>query len=168
MAGPHANKGDAEAVLQAFGSGGWAILRHSKVAKGAPSQGTADSRVAIRPFSDWDGRHFCEVDWHVILIADIEPLDDTSSHRDAQAAIEQLNVTMTLDGAPLPLTRTAVKRFLNPERFELEDAVFAQWGHITSPSELAVGRHTLSGEFGSDPLPEIEFFIDAAGSGTCT
>ena len=117
MAGLRATKGDAEAVLQAFGSGGWAILRHSKVANGAPSQGTADSHVAIRPFSDWNGRHFCELDWHVILIADIEPVDDTSSRRDAQAAIEHLIVSMTLDGAPLPLTRTAVKRFLNPHRY---------------------------------------------------
>jgi hypothetical protein len=113
-----------------LGSGGWAILRHSKVAKGAPSQGLADSRVAIRPFSDWNGRRFCELDWHVILIADIEPVDDTSSRQDAKAAAENLIVSMTLDGAPLPLTRTAVKRFLNPERFDLEDAVFAQWGHI--------------------------------------
>lgn len=167
MAGPHATKGDAEAVLEAFGSGGWAILRHSKVAKGAPSQGLADSRVAIRPFSGWNGRHFCELDWHVILIADIEPVDDTSSRQDAKAAAESLIVSMTLDGAPLPLTRTAVKRFLNPERFDLEDAVFAQWGHIMSPSDLTVGRHTLSGQFGSDPLPEIEFFVDAAGSGAC-
>lgn len=168
MAGPQATKGDAEAVLEAFGSGGWAILRHSEVAKGAPSQGTSDSRVAIRPFSDWNGRHFCELDWHVILIADIEPVDDTSSRQDAKAAAENLVVSMTLDGALLPLTRTAVKRFLNPERFGLEDAVFAQWGHIMSPSGLTVGRHTLAGQFGSDPLPEIEFFIDAAGSGACT
>ena len=60
-----------------------------------------------------------------------------------------------------------MKRFLNPERFDLEDAVFAQWGHIMSPSDLTAGRHTLSGQFGSDPLPEIEFFVDAAGSGAC-
>lgn len=168
MAGPRATKGDAEAVLQAFGSGGFAILRHSKVAEGAPSQGLSDSRVAIRPFSAWDGRHFCQLDWHVILIADIEPVDATSSRQDAQAAIDGLTIILTLDGAPLPLTRTAVKRFLDPERFGLEDAVFAQWGHIMSPSDLAVGRHTLSGQFGSEPLPEIEFFVDAEGSGACT
>jgi hypothetical protein len=168
MAGPRATKGDAEAVLQAGGSGGFAILQHSKIAEGAPSQGLSDSRVAIRPFSAWDGRHFCQLDWHVILVADIEPVDATSSRQDAQAAVDALAITLTLDGAPLPLTRTAVKQFLDPERFGLEDAVFAQWGHIISPTDLAVGRHTLSGQFGSEPLPEIEFFIDAEGSGACT
>jgi len=37
-----------------------------------------------------------------------------------------------------------------------------------SPTDLAAGRHTLSGQVGSEPLPEIEFFVDAEGSGACT
>ena len=167
MAAKRVSKGDAEAVLQAFGGGGWAIQQHSKVLRGAPADGLADSRVAIRPFDAWDGRRFCELDWHVILIADIEPIDETSSRADATATIEQLAVSMTLDGTPLQLSRTTVKRFLNPERFGLQDAVFAQWGRVFSPDELTVGAHRLSLQFGTETLPEIEFFIDPAESGTC-
>ncbi len=167
MAGPRATKGDAEAVLEAFGGGGWAILRHSKVFEGAPSQGLPDSRVAIRPFTDWNGRHFCELDWHVILIADIEPVDETFTARDARAAIENLTVEFTLDGAPLPVTRTATKRFLNPEHFQVEEAFYAQWGRIMPPTELGSGQHVLSAVFGDQTLPEIVFFVDPAGTGTC-
>jgi len=167
MAAERVSKGDAQAVLEAFGGGGWAIQQHSKVLRGAPADGLPDSRVAIRPFDAWDGRHFCQLDWHVILIADIEPIDETSSHADAKAVIEQLALSMTLDGEPLQLSRTAVKRFLNPELFGLEDAVFAQWGRIFSPDELAVGAHRLFVQFGTETLPEIEFFIDPADSGTC-
>jgi hypothetical protein len=167
MSGPRATKGDAEAVLEAFGGGGWAILRHNKVVEGAPAQGTADSRVAIRPFANWNGRHFCELDWHVILVADVEPVDAASTPKDAHAAIENLTVTFTLDGAPLPVSRTAVKRFLNPQRFDLDEAFYAQWGRIMSPGELSVGAHTLSVVFEGQALPEITFFVDAAGTGAC-
>jgi hypothetical protein len=54
MARPRATTGDAQAVLQAFGGGGLAILPHNRVVEGAPSQGLADSRVGIRPCSDRD------------------------------------------------------------------------------------------------------------------
>jgi hypothetical protein len=171
MAGPRAKKGDAESVLQAFGTGGFAILKHHEIVdgvpEGAPSQGLADSRVAIRPFSAWDGRHFCELDWHTILVADIEPIDETFTRQDAQAAIEQLTVNFTLDGQPLPVSRTATKHFNAPERFGVEEAVFAAWGRIMSPSDLGVGPHTLSLEFGGESDPAITFFIDQAGTGVC-
>ena len=70
---------------------------------------------------------------------------------------------MTLDGTPLQLS----VRFLNPDRFGLQDAVFAQWGQAFSPEDLTVGAHRLSAAFGTETLPEIEFFIDPADSGTC-
>src|SRR5215204_4385260 len=167
MPGPRATEGDARSVLEAFGSGGWAVLLHSKVVEGAPAQGLDDSRVAIRPFKSWDDRHFCERDWHVILIADIEPIDETQTEKEAREVIENLAVTMTLDGAPLPLTQTATSAFLNPQRFGLDKAVYAQWGRIMSPSELSVGEHTLSCVMGKEKLPRITFSIDAAGTGTC-
>jgi len=172
MAAPRAKKGDAEAVLQAFGTGGVTILKHSKVVEGvpegAPSQGGLGSRVAIRPFGQWDGSHFCELDWHTILVADIEPIDETFTRQDAKAFIEQVAVNFTLDGAQLPVSRTATKRFNNPEFFGVEDAVYAQWGRVMSPSDLSVGPHTLSLEFGGlEPDPAITFFIDQAGTGAC-
>src|SRR5215831_18703860 len=124
-------RGDAEAVLNAFGGGGRAVLLHSKTAEGAPAD-FFGSHGSIRPFagSPWDGAHFCAEDWHVILIADIEGGDASFTHADADAIMNGLNVSFTLDGAPLPTTRTAIKRFLDPEAFGLQVAYYFQQGRI--------------------------------------
>ena len=164
MAGQRASEGDARAVLQAFGGGGLAVRLHQEAAGGGP--GDPLDRVAIRPFGPWDNRHFCALDWHTILIADIEGGDQGFTERDAKNIIDQMIVTFTLDGERLQVDRTAVKRFASPERFDLEVAYWAQWGRVMAPDELAVGQHTLSvvaGDFQGD----ITFFIDAAGTGVC-
>src|SRR5689334_15229963 len=102
-------KGDAEAVLNAFGNGGWAVLNHSPAAVGSPAQGLPGP-VAIRPFSGtpFDGAHYCALDWHTILIADFED----GPYRAAAAIIADQRVSFTLDGAALATTQTPVKRFL--------------------------------------------------------
>src|SRR5215470_18026089 len=98
-------RGDVEAVLHAFGGGGQAVLLHSKIAQGAPAD-VLGSHGSIRPFagSPWDGAHFCAEDWHVIVIADIEGGDASFTHADAEAIMNELNVSLTLDGTPLPTT----------------------------------------------------------------
>jgi hypothetical protein len=163
-------RGDATAVLDAFGNGGWAVLLHSKVAAGAPAGGIVGA-AAIRPFSGtpFNGAHYCALDWHTIVLADIEP----GPHQAAAAAIADLAVHFTLDGAPLATTQTPVKRFLNPEQFGLTDAYYSQFGRVMAPSELAVGTHTLAEDetnaagtidYGSDG---ITFYVDAPATGVC-
>lgn len=165
-------KGDAESVLRAFGSGGLAILGHSRVAEGAPAD-VFGSRGSIRPFhgSPWDGAHFCAEDWHCIVIADIEGGGPDFTQSDAAAIIDDLTVSFTLDGAELPTTRTAISRFLDPARFDLEVAYYFQQGKVMSPSDLTVGQHDLqvSVRDSSGPVFEsgITFFIDAPGTGAC-
>ena len=107
-------RGDVEAVLNAFGGGGRAVLLHSKTAE-VPGD-FVGSHGSIRPFagSPWDGAHFCADDWHVILIADFEGGDASFGHDDAARIMNGLEVSFTLDGAALPTTRTAIKRFVNP------------------------------------------------------
>jgi hypothetical protein len=164
-------RGDATAVLNAFGNGGWAVLLHSKVAVGAPAGGTAGA-AAIRPFSGtpFDGAHYCALDWHTIVLADIEP----GPRQSAAATIADLAVRFTLDGAPLATTQTAVERFLNPENFGLTDAYYSQWGRVMAPSDLTVGTHTLAVDetnaagtidYGSDG---ITFYVDPPASGACS
>ena len=159
-------RGDAEAVLNASGGGGRAVLLHSKTAEGSPAD-FFGSHGSIRPFagSPWDGAHFCAEDWHVILIADFE-------HDDAERIMNGLDVSFTLDGTPLPTTRTAIKRFLNPEQFGLQVAYYFQQGHIMSPADLSAGTHRLevtivdaSGQ--QNFQDEITFVIDAPGTGVC-
>ncbi|HST84361.1 MAG TPA: hypothetical protein VLL08_21670 [Kineosporiaceae bacterium] len=169
--------GDAQAVFQAFGNGGWAILNHHDVdfgdfaeGLGAPADG--EVKAAIRPFSGtlWDGRHFCAEDWHVILIAWIEGGDASFDMQDAKAIMNPVTIEFVLDGASLPTERTAIKRFLAPERFDMAEAYYFQQGAVLSPSALAVGSHTLAetdtsiyGTF----TDQITFYIDAPGTGAC-
>ena len=166
-------RGDAEAVLNAFGGGGRAVLLHSKAAEGAPAD-FFGSHGSIRPFagSPWDGAHFCADDWHVILIADIEGGDTSFKHDDAERIMNGLDVSFTLDGAPLPTTRTAIKRFLNPGQFGLQVAYYFQQGQIMSPADLSVGSHRLEvaieDESGQQNFQDaITFFVDAPDTGAC-
>lgn len=172
---PRVTKGQAEAILQDFGGAGRIIRRNTNIQTGTP--GDPDIRASIRPFSDtvFDGRHYCAEDWHVILIAFIAAGDQSFTEQDAKDQLDALAVTLTLDGAQLATTRTAIKRFLDlslfPAELGIKKAFFVQLGRVMSPSDLSVGSHTLSytvvdpveGEF-SD---EITFFIDAPGAGAC-
>jgi hypothetical protein len=165
-------RGDVQSVFEAFGNGGRAVLQHSKTAEGAPAD-FFGSHGAIRPFagSPWDGAHFCSDDWHVILIADIEGGDASFKQQAAADIIDGLTISFTLDGAPLATSRTAVKRFNDPQQFGLQVAYYAQQGRIMSPADLAPGRHDLAVRI-SDPSGSvfddgITFFVDAAGTGAC-
>jgi hypothetical protein len=165
--------GDAQAVLEAFGGGGFAVLLHSKVAQGAPAD-FYGSHGAIHPFSGspWDGAHFCAEDWHVILIADIEGGDASFTRTDAERIMDGLNVSFTLDGTVLPTTRTAIKRFLNPGLFGLQVAYYFDQGRIMSPADLSVGSHQagvmVTDSAGLQNYQDgITFFIDAPGTGAC-
>jgi hypothetical protein len=164
-----ATRGDARAVFEASGNGGWAVLLHSGKANGSPSQGTTADLVAIRPLSGspFDGRHYCALDWHTIVVADVEP----GPQKDATAVIRSLTFAVALDGSPLATEQTAVRRFLNPERFGLTDAFYSQIGRVMAPSELSVGAHTLSYVISDSSGPVyadgITFYVDAAGTGAC-
>jgi hypothetical protein len=163
-------RGDVQAVFEAFGGGGWAILNHSSVAQGAPADDFG-SHGAIRPFQPWDGQHLCAEDWHVILIADIEGGDSSFTRQDAEQIMSTLTVRFVLDGNVLDTTRTAIKRFLNPGLFELQEAYYFQEGRIMSPEDLPVGGHVLRCEVTADGQVvfdnSIQFTVDAPGGGAC-
>jgi hypothetical protein len=164
------SKGDATAVLEAFGNGGWAVLLHSKTAEGAPALGVF-SPATIRPISGspFDGAHYCALDWHTIVVADIEP----GPRQQAVAVIADLDIQFTLDGAPLAVTKTPVKPFLNPAKVNSAEAYYSQFGRVMAPSELAPGSHTLTTVWTNAAgttvylTDGITFFVDAPGTGAC-
>jgi hypothetical protein len=167
-------RGDAQAVLNAFGTGGRVILRRKGETAEASPADFFGSHGSIRPFrgSPWDGRHFCAEDWHVILVAFIDGGDSSFGHQQAKATLDPVAISFTLDGAPLETTRTPIKPFHNPQAFDLERAWYFQEGKIMSPDDLSVGQHELSARFtdptsGMDESDGITFFIDAAGTGAC-
>lgn len=135
-------RGDVQAIFQAFGGGGGAILRHREESPGAPAD-FLGSHGAIRPFGQWDGRTFNAEDWHVIIIADIEGGDRTFAKPDAEKVFATVVVRFDLDGVPLGTSRTTVKRFLRPELFDLQEAYYFQEGRIMAPADLGTGEHEL-------------------------
>jgi hypothetical protein len=165
-------RGDAEAVLNAFGTGGLVILRRRGETSEAAPADFFGSNGSIRPFRDspWDGRHFCAEDWHVILVAWIDGGDASFDRQQAQAALDPVTISFTLDGDALATTRTPIKPFNDPQRFGLERAWYFQQGKVMTPDDLSVGQHELSARF-TDPTgvedDGITFFIDAAGTGAC-
>jgi hypothetical protein len=171
---PRITRGDAEAVLNAFGTGGRVILANGRTVEAAPAD-FVGSHGSIRPFqgSPWDGRHFCAEDWHVILAAWIDGGDDAFDHEQAEVVIDPVTISFTLDGDELKTTRTPIKPFHNPPPdWGFERAWYVQQGQIMSPDDLSVGQHELSVRFtspasGLDESDGITFFIDAAGTGAC-
>jgi hypothetical protein len=164
---PRITRGDAEAIFQATPNGGWAVLLHSPTGQGAPFN--AQALGAVRPLPAWEGRHFCVEDWHVILFGLTLSGDTSFTRPEAEAILDSVVLSFTLDGAPLPTTRTTVKRFLNPEPDDVGYAV--QEGRIMAPSDLSVGGHQLAVTITEPGFPtevlEITFFIDAPGTGAC-
>lgn len=163
-----AGRGDAEAVLHASGTGGAAIRNHRTVGDGSPAD--LDGRVSIRVLPSVDGRHFCQDDWHVILVSEISGGDKSFTMQQAKAESSAVRLEFFLDGSPLATERTSVKRFLNPGQFELDEAYLFQQGAIMAPGELTVGAHSLRVVV-TDPTGsgenDITVWIDATGTGTC-
>lgn len=171
---PRVTEGDAQAVFQAFPNGGWAVRLHAERIEGAPADFFPDSKARISPLPLWNGTHFCSLDWHVIdlVVFDGNAQGESRTNKEIQEFLSGIEMVHTLDGAPLDTTRTAVKRFLNPERFGYVEAFFAHEGRVMAPEDLSVGQHSLQVTIlspGGEPevAPPITFYIDASGTGTC-
>jgi hypothetical protein len=170
---PRVTRGDAQAILEAFENGGWAVFLHGEVVEGAPADFRPDSLARIYALGA-NGKHHCSLDWHVINVAAIEGNVEGGSRTTAEIHdfLSRTKLTFTLDGAPLETTRTAIKRFLNPELRGLVEAWWVSEGQVLAPDKLSIGQHTIqfTGQRPGRPpnvMPAITFFIDAAGEGAC-
>jgi len=166
-----ATQGDAQAVFNANQNGGVAILAHSGKHVG-PASNDPSSGIRISAFVD--GRRYCSLDWHVIavtLFGGNMPGETRTPHEIA-ADLSASSFTFFIDGVRLDAVVTPVKPFLNPEALGLVDAFWFTTGRVMSPSDLAVGTHTLATEerdavgnlIGSS---NVTFVIDGAGVGAC-
>ena len=167
-------RGDAQAVFQAFGGGGWAIRLNASVIEGAPADFMPDSKARISPMAAFNGRHYCALDFHVISVAILEgnAEGETLGNQEMIDRIADRRVEFFLDGAPLETKRTSPRRTTNPVARGFVEAFFVQEGRIMAPEDLAPGQHTLKSignRFGFPPqtIGDIVFIIDPAGSGTC-
>jgi hypothetical protein len=165
-------EGDAHAILNAFGNGGRVILLRGGTAEGAPAD-FFGSHGSIRPFDGWDNRHFCGQDWHVILIALFGGGDRNYTMQQFREEADRIVVRFVLDGQPLETVRTAYMHALPNEgpTFGFDEAYYFQQGRIMAPGDLSVGPHQLEETSAANGRVfehhQIEFFIDAAGTGAC-
>lgn len=162
------NRGDAEAIFQAFNNGGWAIRLQPGIIEGSPSDFLVGSLARIATTAN--NRHYCALDWHVILVSTVEGNlpGESSTNQEIFADLEARVVTILLDGVALDVTRTQPKRTTNPEFRSFYEAFFVNTGRVMAPDEISVGQHSLVA-IGSiqGVISSIVFHIDAAGTGVC-
>ena len=159
------SQGEAQAIFNAGLQGGSALLFTS------PGRGFAAAAddASIRPYFE-NGNHYCVLDWHVIGLFVI---DTGSSLQEATASFEPLMLTFTLDGRALTTERTPVKAVAEPALLGADTAYSIQQGAIMSPSDLAVGSHTLVVTAFNPENPDdngklkTKFYVDPAGTGAC-
>jgi hypothetical protein len=165
------SKGDAEAILHAWTSGGGILFHEHSV------PGFADfPRAAITPLSFHSGTHYCVDDWHVVRIAIANSVDNVDFFTKEQviADLEATTVTLTLDGVTLPAIRTPIIMLnaADQQRLGFPGPTFAfQTGSILSPDALSVGDHT-AGLVMTDPVfgtfqDASTFTVDPSGTGVC-
>ena len=164
--------GDARAVFEAANTGGAAIRLRGGQDVGPALVGAADG-VRINGTPPWEGRHYCVLDWHVIAVNLIDGNfpGESRTPREIATSLETVHVEYFLDGAPLEVRRTPVKRAVDPTAVGLVEAYYFTAGRLMAPEDIAVGQHTLrllvtvpEGVF-SDT--QITFHVDAPGTGAC-
>jgi hypothetical protein len=163
-------EGDVRAHFQA-GEGAGALLFSIPTPAATLAAPANLFEHGIRPFpgSPWEGAHFCEDDWQLLVIAELEP---------SRADLVPVTVELRLDGVLLETETTAPKR--QKEGLFNDGGVlipisgwwFQQTGAFFAPGELAVGSHEYGATFvvpgvGVFPIPRITIHIDAAGQGAC-
>jgi hypothetical protein len=137
---------------------------------------------SIRPLPLFEGRSYCETDWHLLVLANLTGVREGEpkiSRQEGVAFLTSMSIDLYLDGVLLTDTeRTPVKRLVQSLTVD-ENGAFAvifdgwwdQTGAFFGPGELPVGPHTLSATVtapdGVFPVGPITFFIDAAGTGSC-
>src|SRR5918995_6124745 len=113
------NRGDVRAQFEAFESAGAVILIRGLFsgsgfsAVGAPPANLFEH--SIRPFPPWNGRHFCEMDWHLLVFADVAlPREGERIPREeGEAVLESSSVDLYLDGTRLTDTeRTSIRQLI--------------------------------------------------------
>jgi hypothetical protein len=129
----------------------------------------------IFPLTGFNGE-YCVDDWHVVLIADVDVIDNVFffTKEQAIADLKATTITYTLDGVPLPVTQTPIIKLntADEQRFGFAGQVFAfQAGSILSPTALSVGTHTagivaIAPSFGTF-TDSSTFTVDPSGTGVC-
>jgi hypothetical protein len=164
-------KGDAIALF--YGAGGPVVSVHNP----SSESGAFESSKRIGPGHNFDGRHFCATDWHVMFINlfAVDSIEGVHTLGEARVFFASVQVTYELDGAPLAVMNTEVQPVQGDVTSLDPNATVAyhqKTGAILAPDALSVGPHTeqvrvfQNGAL-TDDLGPVTFYVDAAGTGAC-
>ena len=131
-------RGDAQGVFQAFFTGGTAIRAHNQLAEGVPGQ-----RFDARIYPGEDDLEYCEQGWHVILLGVFDDPAFFGGNKGLFDYLSSVDVRFVLDGVPLVMERTAIKRLTHPDPAFLNRGFAVGFGAFLPPGALSVGTHEV-------------------------
>jgi hypothetical protein len=121
---------------------------HNPLAEGAPRQpgdptNPAPDSARIYPLAE--NVEYCQQGWHVVMLG---IFDDPTLYAGGQQELRELlsavTVEFILDGVPLEMERTAIKRFQFPDPdFSEVPNINVTFGGFLPPGSLALGTHEL-------------------------
>jgi len=167
-------RGDVQAQFEAVENGGAVISTRKGFETTIPPAGAL--LHSIRPIDPFfEGRRYCELDWHLVTIALIASPEElgVSTTEELKEIFLATEVTFRIDNVPTPATETtAVKTYLVAEDGTNGETFWRAWGIFYAPGVLSVGPHSLTGSatipsIGTFRFDRITFHIDPAGSGAC-
>jgi hypothetical protein len=138
-------RGDAEAVFQAFFTGGFAIRAHNPLANGAPGVPLDPPPDSVRIYPLADDIEYCQQGWHVVLLGVWDdPTLYPGGKKELIDYLSALDTQFVLDGVPLYTERTEIKRFTHPfPEFSENPLIGPNFGAFLPPGSLSLGTHEL-------------------------
>jgi hypothetical protein len=158
-------RGDAQAVFEAGETGAVGMSRGGNQI-GSPALWPEIAINFLNP-----NQRFCASYWHTIMLALFEGDLDAPTRQGMFDRLELDSVVFVLDGTPVPIGTTAIKRVLNPEQYGYEVLYGRNYGTLVPPGTLSVGTHQMdiTIQFVGYPAEFVEeiFIVDGPGTGAC-
>ena len=138
-------RGDAQAQFEAFFTGGMSIRLSNPEAQGVPGVPIEPPLDSARIYPLLDGVVYCQQGWHVVMLG---LFDDPNLYPGGKQELRDLLSAITdqffLDGVPLEMERTAIKRFQHPPpEFSEDPFLVLTDGAFLAPGSLSLGTHEL-------------------------
>lgn len=154
------SRGDAQAAFQAFFTGGSAIRAHNPLAEGGPGVPVDPPPGSARIYPGVEDAVYCEQGWHVVMVGAFDdPTAYPGGNKDLFAFLSAVTIQFFLDGVPLEMEQTSIKRFPHPDPNFSENPLMAvNFGAFLQPGALSVGTHELQTIY-HDLLFDLEFTV---------
>jgi hypothetical protein len=152
--------GEAEAALQAFFSGGSAIRAHNPGANGAPGVPVDPPPDGARIYPGVEDAVYCVQGWHVVMLGSFDdPTAYPGGNKELFEVLSAVTIQFFLDGVPLDMAQTSIKRFPHPDPAFSENPLMAvSFGAFLQPGALSVGAHELRTIY-HDPFFDADFAV---------